>query len=140
MAQIASNLKNRSYLQNSVAILLFFASWGIWWSFFQLWLTKPAAEGGLGFDGGQVGTIYAINSAATLVIMFFYGTMQDRLGTKRHLAILLGVIATCIGPFANFVYRPSLSPTSGSVPSSVRSSSPPGLWQARASWKPLQNA
>ena len=66
MAQIASNLKNRSYLQNSVAILLFFASWGIWWSFFQLWLTKPAAEGGLGFDGGQVGTIYSINSAATL--------------------------------------------------------------------------
>ena len=108
MAQIASNLKNRSYLQNSVAILLFFASWGIWWSFFQLWLTKPAAEGGLGFDGGQVGTIYSINSAATLVIMFFYGTMQDRLGTKRHLAILLGVIATCIGPFANFVYRPLL--------------------------------
>ena len=34
MAQIASNLKNRSYLQNSVAILLFFASLGIWLSFF----------------------------------------------------------------------------------------------------------
>ena len=108
MATLKESFKNRSYVHNSVAILLFFASWGIWWSFFQLWLTKPAAEGGLGFDGTRVGTIYSINSAATLVIMFFYGTIQDRLGTKRTLAILLGVVATLIGPFANYVYRPLL--------------------------------
>ena len=33
MASLKENLHKKSYLQNSVAILLFFASWGIWWSF-----------------------------------------------------------------------------------------------------------
>lgn len=74
----------------------------------QLWLTKPAAEGGLGFDGTKVGLLYSVNSAATLIIMFFYGTLQDRLGTKRHLAILIGAIATLAGPFVVFVYGPLL--------------------------------
>ena len=45
MANLKENLHNKSYMQNSVAILLFSASWGIWWSFFQLWLTKSEADG-----------------------------------------------------------------------------------------------
>lgn len=40
--------------------------------------------------------------------MFFYGTIQDKLGTKRTLAILIGVIATLVGPFVIYVYRPLL--------------------------------
>ena len=115
MANLAANLKSKSYLHNSVAILLFFASWGIWWSFFQLWLTKPAAEGGLGFDGTRVGTLYSVNSAATLIIMFIYGTMQDRLGTKRHLAVLIGAIATLVGPFVIFAIARCWRPTSASA-------------------------
>ena len=63
--------------------------------------------------------------------MFFYGTMQDRLRTKRHLAILLGVIATCIGPFANFVYRPLLESNFwlGTIVGAIVLSA--GSWQAR---------
>lgn len=38
-----SNLKkytaNPFYMSNSLMILLFFTGWGIWWSFFQIWLT-----------------------------------------------------------------------------------------------------
>lgn len=108
MAKLKASLHNPAYLHSSVSILLFFASWGIWWSFFQLWLTKPALEGGLGMNGTEVGTVYSINSAFTLIIMLFYGTIQDRLGIKRHLAILVGIVATLIGPFANYVYRPLL--------------------------------
>lgn len=40
--------------------------------------------------------------------MFFYGTMQDRLGIKRHLTILVGIIAASVGPFMIFVYEPLL--------------------------------
>ena len=105
MASFTKSLKNPSYLQSSLTLLLFFMSWGIWWSFFQLWLTKDT---GLGLNSSQVGTVYAVNSLVTLILMFFYGTIQDRLGLKRHLTILIGIIASCVAPFVIFVYEPLL--------------------------------
>ncbi|MFF1552995.1 MFS transporter [Rhodococcus erythropolis] len=106
MANLSATLKNTAYLQNSASLFLFFASWGIWWSFFQIWLTSDRS--GLSLDGGQVGTVYSVNSLATLVLMLFYGTFQDRLGTKRHLAIFVSFLMTLIGPFVIWVYQPLL--------------------------------
>ncbi len=40
--------------------------------------------------------------------MFIYGTTQDRLGLKRHLTILIGIIASAVAPFVIFVYEPLL--------------------------------
>ena len=51
-------LRNPFYRTGSLEILLFFAGWGIWWSFFQIWLTTKQ-----GFSGAQVGTIYTFGSA-----------------------------------------------------------------------------
>lgn len=99
-------LKNPSYLQSSSTMLLFFASWGIWWSFFQLWLTSE--QNGLGLSGSEVGTIFSINSVASLVLMFIYGTIQDKLFIKRHLLIFNAILATLIAPFFIFVYAPLL--------------------------------
>ena len=98
------NLKNPSYLQSSTTMFLFFASWGIWWSFFQLWLTSK--QNGLGLSGSQVGTVFSINSIASLVLMFIYGTLQDQLFIKRHLLIFNAVLATLIAPFFIFIYSP----------------------------------
>src|SRR5690606_7821112 len=106
MARCSSSFKHHSYLQSSLALLLFFASWGVWWSFFQIWLTDP--ESGLGLNGAQVGTIYSANSAGTLVIMLLYGVVQDKLHIKRHLVIFTSSIMTLVGPFAIWVYRPLL--------------------------------
>lgn len=99
-------LKNPSYLQSSTTMLLFFASWGVWWSFFQLWLTSE--HNGLGLSGSAVGTIFSINSIASLVLMFLYGTIQDKLFIKRHLLIFNAILATLIAPFFIFVYAPLL--------------------------------
>lgn len=99
-------LKKPSYLQSSTTMLLFFASWGIWWSFFQLWLTSE--HNGLGLSGSAVGTIFSINSIASLVLMFLYGTIQDKLFIKRHLLIFNAILATLIAPFFIFVYAPLL--------------------------------
>ena len=66
------SFKNASYLQSSTSMLLFFASWGIWWSFYQLWLTSPTSNGGLGLSGAQVGTIFSANSLFSLILMFVY--------------------------------------------------------------------
>ena len=83
---------------------MFFCSWGIWWSFFSRWLTDPTH--GLGMSSAEQGQIYSINSLATLVIMFVYGTIQDQLGIKRKLVIFISAVAACVGPFVQFVYQP----------------------------------
>ncbi|WP_174855282.1 MFS transporter [Weissella bombi] len=98
--------KNESYLQSSVTMFLYFASWGIWWSFFQLWLTS---KDGLNLNGSSVGTIYAANSLVTLILMFFYGTLQDKLGLKRNLLIFSGICAALVGPFFIYAYEPMLN-------------------------------
>lgn len=106
MSTFTRSLRNPSYQFGSVTILLYFASWGIWWSFFQIWLTSEA--GGLQLTGTQVGTIYSANSAATLVLMLLYGTIQDRLDLKRNLTIVISALMALVGPFAIFVYKPLL--------------------------------
>ena len=86
---------------------MFFCSWGIWWSFFSRWLTDPTH--GLGMSSAEQGQIYSINSLATLVIMFVYGTIQDQLGIKRQRVIFISAVAACVGPFVQFVYQPMLT-------------------------------
>ncbi|MBS4103972.1 MFS transporter [Tsukamurella paurometabola] len=108
MASFPQALKNRAYLHSSVTFLLFFASWGIWWSFFSPWLLKSPEEGGLGLSGAEQGTVYSTNSIAALIVMFLYGTVQDKLGLKRHLAILASVAMAGVGPFFIVVYEPLL--------------------------------
>lgn len=94
---------NPFYRTGSLSILLFFAGWGIWWSFFQIWLTTK-----LGFTGAQVGTIYSCGSAAALVLMFIYGSIQDKLGMKKHLLITLITLQVLVAPFFTWVYVPML--------------------------------
>lgn len=100
MTRTAKLWKNPSYLQSSFGIFLFFCSWGIWWSFFQRWLNS------MGLNGAEVGTIYSLNSLATLVLMFCYGLIQDNLGLKRHLVLAISTIAALVGPFVQFIYAP----------------------------------
>lgn len=89
--------KNQSYLQMSFTLMLFFASWAIWWSFFQIWLTSES--NGLGLSGSSVGTIYSTNSFVTLILMFFYGVFQDKLVIKRTLLIFCSTLSVLVGPF-----------------------------------------
>lgn len=107
MLNLKKTLKNPSYLQNSVTLLLFFASWGVWWSFFQVWLTSK--QNGLGLSGSAVGTIYSANSLVTLCLMFIYGTLQDKLVIKRYLLIFCAILDALIGPFFVWIYAPLLS-------------------------------
>lgn len=96
--------KNKSYLQSSFTLLIFFASWFIWWSFFQIWLTSE--KNGLGLSGSEVGTIYSANSFVTLILMFAYGILQDKLVLKRSLLIFCATMSTLVGPFFIWIYAP----------------------------------
>lgn len=102
--KIFQTFKNKSYLQSSFTLLIFFASWSIWWSFFQIWLTSE--KNGLGLSGSEVGTIYSANSLVTLILMFAYGILQDKLVLKRSLLIFCATISTLVGPFFIWIYAP----------------------------------
>ena len=91
------------YRASSLEILLFFAGWGIWWSFFQIWLTTKQ-----GFSGAQVGTIYSFDSAVALVLMFVYGSIQDKLGMKKTLLYFFVACEVLLAPFFTWVYVPML--------------------------------
>ena len=106
MSTFKETLKNPAYAFGSVTLFLFFASWGIWWSFFQIWLTSDSV--GLQLSGERVGTVYSINGAVTMVLMIVYGTIQDKLDLKRTLTIAVASVMALIGPFATWVYLPLL--------------------------------
>ena len=94
---------NPFYRTSSLEILFFFAGWGIWWSFFQIWLTTNQ-----GFTGAQVGTIYSFGSAVALLLMFVYGSIQDKLGMKKNLLIFLVSCEIFLAPFFTWIYVPML--------------------------------
>ena len=103
MSNFKKYTANPFYMSNSLMILLFFTGWGIWWSFFQIWLTTKK-----GFSGTQVGTIYSFNSAITLILMLVYGSLQDKLGIKKNLLIFCVSCEVFLGPFFTWVYVPLL--------------------------------
>lgn len=103
MSNFKKYTANPFYMSNSLMILLFFTGWGIWWSFFQIWLTTKQ-----GFSGTQVGTIYSFNSAITLILMFVYGSLQDKLGIKKNLLIFCVSCEVFLGPFFTWIYVPLL--------------------------------
>ena len=104
MGNMLKAFSNPFYRTSSLQILLFFAGWGIWWSFFQIWLTSNQ-----GFSGAQVGTIYSFGSAVALFLMFVYGSLQDKLGMKKTLLTFFTVCQMLVGPFFTWVYVPLLS-------------------------------
>ena len=95
--------QNPFYRVGSTQLLLFFMGWGIWWSFFQIWLTTKQ-----GFSGTQVGTIFSFGSAVALVLMFVYGSIQDKLGMRKNLLLALIGLQIFIAPFFTWVYVPML--------------------------------
>lgn len=99
----SSQWRNPFYASYSLNLLLFFAGWGIWWSFFQIWLTTKE-----GFSGAQVGAIYSFNSAISLVMNLVYSNFQDRLGTRRNLLIFCAILEMLLGPFFTWLYIPIL--------------------------------
>ncbi len=78
MKSLKKQFDNPFYASNSLSILLFFTGWGIWWSFFQIWLTSKQ-----GFSGSQVGTIYSFNSAITLILIVCLWFYSRQIGNQK---------------------------------------------------------
>ena len=104
MGNLLKAFSNPFYRTSSLEILLFFAGWGIWWSFFQIWLTSKQ-----GFSGAQVGTIYTFGSAVALVLMFgvlFGGKQTPEKGDVINFRSVCLLMVVCIVALrANVVSR-----------------------------------
>ncbi|WP_395322687.1 oligosaccharide MFS transporter [Levilactobacillus parabrevis] len=100
---LKQEIRNPSYLQSATTLFLYFSSWGIWWAFFQIWLTNT-----LHMSGTQVGEIFSANSIITVILMTVYGGIQDKLDIKRGLLLVCSLTSVLVGPFFIFVYGPLL--------------------------------
>ncbi|WP_245181962.1 MFS transporter [Enterococcus faecium] len=65
-------------------------------SFFQLWLTSSSND--LGSSCTTVETVFSANTLDTLILMFIYGTVQDKLYIKRNLQNDASKLAKFTGP------------------------------------------
>lgn len=94
-------LGNPCYWYASGYSFFFFITWSFWWSLYAIWLKST-----IGLTAQQLGTIYALNQFVSLLFMFLYGPLQDKLGLKKHLMWIVGVILVATGPFLIYVYEP----------------------------------
>lgn len=95
---------NDKYRHSSGYLLFFFAAWSLWWSFYAMWLKNK-----LGLSGSELGMLYAVNQFFSMIFMIAYGIVQDKLGIRKPLIWLVGIIMTLSGPFLIYVYEPLLS-------------------------------
>lgn len=94
---------NSKYCYSSGYLLFFFAAWSLWWSFYAIYLKNK-----IGLSGSDLGMLYSVNQFFSMIFMIGYGFIQDKLGTKKTLIWLIGIVITLTGPFLIYVYEPLL--------------------------------
>lgn len=73
----------------SVMMFLEYVVWGMWAPVLSAYLQRTKAEGGLGFDGNQLGWIFALLPIGCMVAPLFAGQLADRvMASEKLLAIL----------------------------------------------------
>lgn len=77
----------------SLMMFLQYAVWGAWLPLLARYLAAPPGEGGLGFEGGDIGNIIGWSMAAgALTSPFIAGQLADRLfATQRVLAVFIAI-------------------------------------------------
>lgn len=95
---------NKEYGFSSGYLLFFFAAWSLWWSFYAIWLKTK-----LGLSGSELGMLYSVNQFFSMIFMVGYGVIQDKLGSRKPLIWLVGLVLLLSGPFLIYVYEPLLA-------------------------------
>jgi nucleoside transporter len=80
----------------SVMMFLQYVVWGMWAPVLSAYLQRSKAEGGLGFDGNQLGTIFMLLPLGCMIAPLFAGQLADRMVASEK---LLGVLHLAGGVF-----------------------------------------
>src|SRR4051812_14376843 len=78
-------------LRLSVMMLLQFAVWGAWFTVLGNYLDK-----GLGFTGGQIGSIYGTMALGAILSMMLAGQLADRLLASEYLMAIFHLIGAAL--------------------------------------------
>ncbi|MBA6297785.1 MFS transporter [Colwellia sp. MB02u-9] len=97
-------IEKSSYYLLSGALFCFFLTWSFSFSLFSIWLKQV-----ISLSGEQIGMVFSINAVAALLVMPFYGLIQDKLGLKKQLLYVIAVTLILMGPFFVYIYAPLLT-------------------------------
>lgn len=95
--------RNENYWFSSCYSMVYYAAGSLVFSFYAIWLSTK-----IGLSARQTGIVYSLNFFIGLLIMFFYGMMQDKLVLRKNLVWFQSIIITCCAPFLINVYEPLL--------------------------------
>ncbi len=93
----------RNYWLLSGAFFTFFLTWSFCFALLPIWLHQA-----VGLSGEATGVIFSANAAAALLIMPCYGFVQDKLGLRKHLLLVIACLLLLCGPFFIYAYKPLL--------------------------------
>lgn len=93
----------RNYQLLSAIFFVYFMAWSFSFSLYPIWLSQEA-----GLNGEEVGIVFSANALISLLIMPWYGFIQDKLVLKKGLLYFIAVTMILLGPFVNLFYSPFL--------------------------------
>lgn len=97
-------INNRiDYIKISTFMFLFFVIWTMSFSLYALWLGQHAI-----LTSAQIGAVFAVNGAFSVVLKPVYGYITDKLGMKKHLLYFVAIMSSLLMPFFTYVYHPLL--------------------------------
>ncbi|MDF7680306.1 oligosaccharide MFS transporter [Enterobacteriaceae bacterium ESL0689] len=95
--------RDANYWFSSCYSMVYYAAGSLVFSFYAIWLSNQ-----IGLSARQTGIVYSLNFFIALLIMFFYGVVQDKLVLKKNLVWFQSIIITGSAPFLIYVYEPLL--------------------------------
>lgn len=95
--------KQHHYLVLSGLLFTFFWTWSSVFSLISLWLHQK-----IGLTGAETGLIFSVISLTALCAQPLYGFIQDKLGLKKTLLKVLGLLLLISGPYFIFIGTPLL--------------------------------
>ena len=75
-------------LRLSAMMLLEFAVWGAWFVVFGVYCGTPISQGGLGFGGAQIGSLYGTMALGAILSTMVAGQLADRLMASEYLMVI----------------------------------------------------
>src|SRR5437660_2398874 len=76
----------------SVMMFLEFAVWGSWFTVFNVYCSTPISQGGLGFSGTQIGSLYGTMALGAIFSNMFAGQLADRLLSSELLMAIFHLV------------------------------------------------